>query len=60
MAYIIAIAAGLAADSYSLPYVACWSGGDTAVVRSTAERVIGCAREMPSGIGVEEADNAAA
>lgn len=43
VAYIVAAASGLATEGYSLPYVAHWSGGDTKVVATTAERVIRCA-----------------
>ena len=34
----------MASDHYSLPYVAVWSDGDPAVVRATAERVLGAAQ----------------
>ncbi len=44
VAYVICHAAGLASDDYSLPYVAVWSDGDPAVVRATAERVLGAAQ----------------
>ena len=47
-------------DGYSLYYVAHWSAGDTDVVRSTAERVIGCARRIVADLGLAEPDVPAA
>jgi hypothetical protein len=52
VAYVVCHAAGLASDDYSLPYVAVWSDGDPAVVRATAERVLGAAQRAlhPAGL----------
>jgi antirestriction protein ArdC len=50
VAYIVCQAAGLVTDSYSLPYVAAWSGGDTAEVRKTAARVLMAARAILDAI----------
>ncbi len=55
VAYIVCHAAGLASDDYSLPYVAVWSGGDPAVVRATAERVLGTAQRALEGAGMVHA-----
>lgn len=50
MAYIVCHRYGLVSDDYSLPYVAHWSGGDGAVVRTTAERVTACARAVIAAV----------
>lgn len=55
MAYIVCHAAGLDTDGYSLPYVATWADGDSAVIRSTAERVLGAARRALAGAGLGDA-----
>ena len=49
------VCAGLGIDSagYSLGYVASWSGGDLTKVAATANRVIGCAREVLAQIEQE-------
>nr|MDQ3573472.1 ImmA/IrrE family metallo-endopeptidase [Actinomycetota bacterium] len=60
VAYIVSTAAGLPTDGYSLPYVAHWSAGDTGLVRSTAERVISCARRIVADLGLAEPDVPAA
>jgi antirestriction protein ArdC len=46
VAYLVCSHAGITADTYSFPYVARWSGGDLELVRSTAERVVTCARRI--------------
>lgn len=46
VAYVVCQAAGLVTDDYSLPYVAGWAGGNVALVRDTADRVIGAARQV--------------
>jgi hypothetical protein len=51
VAYIVTAAAGLPAEGYSLPYVARWAAGDTALVRATAERAIKCARCILAALG---------
>ena len=50
VAYIVCRRYGLVSDDYSLPYVAHWSGGDDAVVRTTAERVTACARAVIAAV----------
>jgi hypothetical protein len=40
IAYLVTTAAGLDAVGYSVPYVAGWSGGDPALLRATAARVL--------------------
>ncbi len=54
VAYIVSQVAGLHPEDYSLPYVAAWSGGDIATVRSTAERVLGAAKRALSAAGLAE------
>jgi hypothetical protein len=51
-AYLVCEACGVVTDSYSFPYVAVWAGGDSDLVRSTAERVITTAREVLDGLGL--------
>ncbi len=46
VAYMVCAALGIDSASYSLPYVASWSGGDVDKVAATANRVIGCARQV--------------
>lgn len=46
IAYLVTSAAGLDAGSYSVPYVAGWSGGDPALLRSTASRVLTTATKI--------------
>jgi hypothetical protein len=52
VAYIVCHAAGLVSDDYSLPYVAGWAGGDPAMVRTTAERVLGAAGRALGAAGL--------
>jgi hypothetical protein len=47
VAYIVCQRAGLATSEYSLPYVARWLGSDLDVVRSTADRIVGCCSVDP-------------
>lgn len=49
-AYVICSDFGLVTDSYSLPYVAGWSGGDMKLIVSTAERVIHAVRLVTGSI----------
>ena len=51
IAFLVASAAGLDASGYTVPYVAGWSGGDPAVLKETATRVLSVARNI-----VDEAD----
>jgi N-terminal domain of anti-restriction factor ArdC len=48
VAYLVGSAHGMDTTGYSLPYVASWAGGadPAAVVRATAEQVIGTARDI--------------
>lgn len=46
VAYMVCAALGIDSAGYSLPYVASWSGGDLTKVTATANRVIGCARQV--------------
>lgn len=46
IAYLVLAAAGIDASPYSVPYVAGWSGGDTAVLREAATRAITIAAEI--------------
>ena len=57
VAYLVCQSAGVVTDPYSFPYIARWSNGDLDLVRSTAERAIGCARRILSaaGLGSEDA-----
>ncbi len=60
VAYVVCQRAGLATTDYSLPYVARWSGGEVDVVRSTADRVLGAARQILDGLGLTDPDGEAA
>jgi hypothetical protein len=51
VAYMVSAAAGLPTEGYSLPYVARWAAGDTALVRATAERAINCVRRILAALG---------
>lgn len=46
IAYLVTSAAGLDAGGYSVPYVAGWSGGDPALLRATAARVLTTATKI--------------
>lgn len=46
VAYVIAAAAGLPTEGYSVPYVAGWASGDSDVVREAATRVLSTARQI--------------
>ena len=46
VAYIVTAWAGLDAGAYTVPYVAAWSAGDTAVVRGAAATVTAAARRI--------------
>jgi len=52
VAYLVCASAGLPTDSYSFAYVARWSAGDVGLIRTTAERVISCARAICSDAGL--------
>jgi DNA primase len=53
VAYIICAALGVDTTSYSLPYVASWSGGDLDKVAATADRVIRCAHQVITRLEAE-------
>ena len=42
----------MATTTYSLSYLARWSGGDPAVITATAARVLATARTILTGLGV--------
>ena len=46
IAYLVTTAAGLNSSGYSVPYVAGWSGGDPAMLRATATRVLTTATKI--------------
>ena len=46
IAYLVTSAAGLDVGSHSVPYVAGWSGGDPALLRATACRVLATATDI--------------
>ncbi len=56
VAYVVCQAAGMATTSYSLPYLARWSGGDPALVTATADRVLATARTILDGLGLGAAE----
>jgi len=58
VAYLVCEACGVVTDSYSFPYVALWSGGDSNIVRSTAENVIATARQILDGLGLTSGEPA--
>lgn len=60
VAYIICTATGIDSTGYSLPYVAHWSHGDLDIVRSTAERVTTCARQILDSLGLAPPSDQAA
>jgi antirestriction protein ArdC len=51
VAYIVCDALGLDTGDYSFAYVARWADGFTELVKDTAERVVGCAKEILEGLG---------
>lgn len=56
VAYVVCQTAGMATTSYSLPYLARWSGGDPALVTATADRVLVTARTIIAGLGLGATD----
>ena len=58
VAYVVATAAGLATDTYSLPYVAQWAGGNVNAIKATAERVVTTAHAILSALDDSPADAA--
>lgn len=53
VAYIVCDALGLDTSDYSFNYVARWSGGDTDLMKNTAERVMGCAKSILKGLEMQ-------
>jgi hypothetical protein len=56
VAYVVATAAGLPTDAYSLPYVAHWADGSVNAIKATAERVITTAHAILSALDDNQAD----
>lgn len=54
VAFVVCQGAGLTTAGYSFGYVAGWSGGETKVIRETAERVVTCARDILDRAGLLE------
>jgi antirestriction protein ArdC len=50
VAFMVCTEAGMATESYSLPYVARWAEGDAKVIAQTAERVVTAARAISEAI----------
>ena len=46
VAFLVCRELGLDTDAYTFPYVATWASGEVKVVATTANRVLGCAREV--------------
>ena len=55
VAYVVCQAAGMATTTYSLPYLARWSGGDGTLITATADRVLATARGILDGLGLATA-----
>jgi hypothetical protein len=53
---VVLEALGLSSGAYSFPYVARWSEGFNEIVKDTAERVIGCAKDILTSMEVEAVD----
>ena len=53
VAFVVCDMLGVDSASYSIPYVANWAGGELDRVRSTAERVLGAARQIVAGLEKE-------
>ena len=56
VAYVVCNAWGLDPAGYTFPYVAGWSRGDVALITATAERVVGCARQILDRLGLPSAE----
>jgi antirestriction protein ArdC len=57
VAYIVCDALGLDTGDYSFAYVARWSSGESEIIKSTAERVVSCAKQILEAC--EEVDDCA-
>lgn len=58
VSYVVATALGLDPAGYTMPYVASWSGGDTEIVRASAQRITTTAHTLIDTV-IESADAAA-
>jgi len=58
VAYMVCDALGLDTSDYSFAYVARWSDGLTELVKDTAERVIGCAKQVLEQLKANETEDA--
>ena len=56
VAFIVCDALGLDSGGYSFAYVARWSDGDLDLIRTTADRVITCAKMILTNLEVPAAD----
>jgi hypothetical protein len=54
VAYVVCEALGLESGGYIFPYVTRWAEGSSDLVRDTAERAIGCAKEILAVLEVQE------
>jgi hypothetical protein len=59
VAYIVCNALGIDSASYSLAYVAGWSGGSVARLRRTAERVVSTAQTVLAAMAAAEVEDLA-
>ena len=59
VAYIVCNALGIDTASYSLPYVAGWSGGSVERIRRTAERVVSTAQAVLAAMAPAEVEDLA-
>jgi len=50
VAYVVCDALGLETGEYSFPYVTRWAEGSIDLVKETAERAIGCAKQILGGL----------
>ena len=57
VAYIVCDAIGLDSGDYSFAYVARWSDGATDLIKDTAERVIGCAKQILKGMEADASND---
>ena len=60
VAYSVCDALGLDTGDYSFAYVARWAGGESALIKDTAQRVVRCASGILQALGSREATTKAA
>jgi hypothetical protein len=58
IAYLVTTLAGLDSSNYTVPYVANWSGGDTAILRETATKVLTAGRQIVQTLRLDTPDPA--